>query len=122
MTHVNIDRQPDAVKNFFATLALTAEGSLVEMNGRAVVHLTPAKPIVVEPDESEWTPQSNHRRCDLVDKKFAGGLTSVEEAELAQLTAGLRRFVDRVAPVPLDEVRKLHQQLLEKAAPADSRA
>ncbi len=108
MRRINIDCHPEAVKNFFATLSLTAEGSLVEMNGRAVVHMTPPQFALPEPIQSEWTPQSNHRRCDLVDKKFAGGLTPVEEAELAQLTAGLRRFVDRVAPVPLDEVRKLH--------------
>jgi len=122
VTLVNIDRQPDAVKNFFATLALTPEGSLVEMNGRAVVHIIPATAAPAEPDTTEWTPQLNHRRCDLVDKKFAGGLTPVEEAELTRLTAGLRHFVDRVAPVPLDEVRKLHQQLLETAALADSQA
>ena len=115
MTHVNIDRHPDAVKNSFAMLALTAEGSLVEVNGRAVALTTPAKATIVD---SGWTPQSNHRRCDLVDKKFAGGLTPVEEDELGELTVGLRRFVDRVAPVPLDEVRKLHPQLLEKAPPA----
>src|SRR5437868_2939170 len=100
VTHVNIDRQPDAVKQFFATLTLTPEGSLVEMDGRAVAHVLPADPAAVGPDEAEWTPQLNHRRCDLVDKKFAGGLTPAEDAELARLTAGLRRFVDRIAPVP----------------------
>lgn len=122
VTHVNIDRQPDAVKKFFATLALTPEGSLLEMNGRPVAHVMPARATSAEPDETEWTPQLNHRRCDLVDKQFAGGLTPAEDAELARLTAGLRRFVGRVAPVPLDEVRNLHQQLLEKAALADSHA
>ena len=68
----------------------------------------------------EWTPADNHRRCDLIDKKFQTGLTLTEEAELATLTAGLRKFMDRVAPVPLDEVRRLHQRLLEKAAAASS--
>lgn len=122
VTHVNIDRQPDAVKNFFTSLSLTPEGSLVELNGRPVVRVMPAPPSSDEADETEWTPAMNHRRCDLVDKRLAGGLTPAEDVELARLTAGLRKFVNRVAPVPLDEVRKLHQQLLEKAAAAESQA
>jgi hypothetical protein len=39
-------------------------------------------------------------------------LTPAEEREL---TAGLRRFVDRVAPIPLEVVRRLHHEVLEKA-------
>jgi hypothetical protein len=119
MTHVNIDRQPEAVKQFFESLTLTPEGSVVEMNGRPMARMLPAE---AEPanGDGEWTPAKNHRRCDLVDKKYATGLTPAEETELATLTAGLRNFTDRVAPLPLDTVRRLHQELLEKAAGADS--
>ncbi|HEX3151131.1 MAG TPA: hypothetical protein VHR66_23830 [Gemmataceae bacterium] len=39
MTHVSIDRQPEAVKQFFESLALTSEGSVVEMNGRAMARM-----------------------------------------------------------------------------------
>jgi hypothetical protein len=46
-------------------------------------------------ETTDWTPELNHRRCDLIDKKFATGLTPAEEQELATLTAGLRRFVER---------------------------
>ena len=120
MTHVSIDRQPDAVKEFFTTLALTPEGSVVELHGRPVAHMLPADALTVEGDITDWTPQLNHRRCDLIDKKFSAGLTPAEETELARLTVALRQFVDRVAPVPLEEVRRLHQQLLEKAAAAVS--
>ena len=66
------------------------------------------------------TPADNHRRCDLIDKKYQSGLTPTEEMELATLTTGLRKFMDRVAPVSLDDVRRLHQGLLEKAAQAKS--
>jgi sulfur carrier protein ThiS len=38
MTHVSIDRQPKAVKEFFESLSLPPEGSVVEMNGRAVAN------------------------------------------------------------------------------------
>ena len=122
MTHVSIDRQPEAVKQFFAALALTPEGSVVEMNGRAVARLMPADAVPNGAETVEWTPEHNRRRCDLIDKKFGGGLKPAEEMELATLTAGMRRFVDRVAPVPLEDVRRLHQELLEKAAASDSRA
>ena len=66
--------------------------------------------------------EKNRRRCDLVDKKFATGLTAAEAAELDALTVGMRRYVDRVAPVPLDEVRRQHARLLEVAAAADPAA
>ena len=122
MTHLNIDRQPDAVRQFFASLALTPAGSVVEMNGRPVAHVLPADVPPAATDATEWTPQNNHRRCELIDKKFASGLTPGETTELTLLTAGLRTFIARVAPVPLDEVRRLHQELLEKAAKADSHA
>lgn len=122
MTHVSIDRQPEAVKQFFESLALTPEGSVVEMNGKPMARMLPAEASPVRTEADEWTPERNHRRCDLIDKKFAAGLTQAEETELATLTTGMRRFVDRVAPLPLDDVRRLHQELLEKAAASDSRA
>jgi hypothetical protein len=120
MSHVSIDRQPKAVKEFFESLSLPPEGSVVEMNGRAVARMLPVDAAPVS-ERIDWTPELNHRRCDLIDKKFAAGLTSAEEQELATLTAGLRRFVERVAPLPMEHVRQLHQELLEKAAAADSR-
>lgn len=120
MTLVNIDRQPEAVKQFFAALALDPEGSFVEMNGRRVAHLLPAEDWNTGQAEPEWSPQVNQRRCELIDRKFTARLVPSEESELVRLTIGLRRFVDRVAPVPLDEVRRLHQTLLECASDAKS--
>jgi hypothetical protein len=120
MTHVSIDPQPEAVKQFFESLALTPEGSVLEMNGRAMVRMLPAEGVLDANRTTEWTPALNERRCDLIGKKFTAGLTPAEEAELATLTAGMRQFIDRVAPVPLEEVRRLHQQLLEKAVDSDS--
>ena len=48
MTHVSIDRQPDAVKQFFASLDLAPEGSVVEMNGKplAADHGAPVRLVV----------------------------------------------------------------------------
>ena len=122
MTHVSIDRQPEAVKQFFESLALTPEGSVVEMNGRAMARMLPAEPNLNGSEPADWTSERNERRGELIDRKYATGLTPAEETELIALTAAMRRYVDRVVPIPLDYVRQLHKDLLEKAAASDSRA
>ena len=66
----------------------------------------------------EWTEANNQRRCELIDRKYEGSLTPAEEAELAVLQDGLQRYLDKVAPLPLDVARKLQQELLQKAARA----
>ena len=120
MAHLNIDLQPEAVKQFFESLVLAPEGSVVEMNGRPMARMLPAETDAATNGASEWTPADNHRRCELIDKKYQIGLTPAEETELATLKAGPRHFMDRVAPVPLDNVRTIHPQLLEKPVAAQS--
>jgi hypothetical protein len=64
----------------------------------------------------QWTDEKNRRRCELIDRKYDSGLDAAEEAELVLLQDEMQRHVDRVAPLPLDEARRLHQELLRKAA------
>lgn len=66
----------------------------------------------------QWTPDLNRRRVELIDRKYAGGLIPAEEAELAGLQSAMHRFMDAVAPLPIAGARKLHQELMEKAAQA----
>ena len=40
------------------------------------------------------------------------------DVELEALTRQLRRYVNKVAPLPLEATRKLHEELLAKAANA----
>lgn len=68
--------------------------------------------------EGEWSEDKNRRRSALLDRKYVCGLDPVEEAELALLQYALHRYIDQVAPLPLDAARSLHQQLLQKAAQA----
>jgi hypothetical protein len=68
-----------------------------------------------EQDE-EWTRKKNRRRCALIDRKYNHGLSPSEEAELALLQDAMYRCIDKVAPLPLDAARILHQDLLQKAA------
>ena len=67
-------------------------------------------------NEAGWTDEKNRRRCELIDRKYDHGLNSAEEAELALLQDALYCFIDQIAPLPLDEARSLHQELLLKGA------
>jgi hypothetical protein len=68
-----------------------------------------------------WTDVKNRRRAQLVDRQIAGTLTGDEEAELQLLQQYMRAYRDRVAPLPLEDTRQLHAQLMEKARQAQSR-
>jgi len=66
----------------------------------------------------DWSEDKNSRRYDLIDKKIAETLTAAEAEELEVLQAEMLRYRQRVAPLPLEDARKLHQELLAKAAAA----
>jgi hypothetical protein len=109
MTHVNLDAQPEVVRQFVLALSAYPEGAVVESAGRPVV-------CVVPPPRSngagaapgEWTEENNRRRGELLDRKYDQGLSPAEEAELAMLQEALHRYLDKVAPLPLEAARSLH--------------
>lgn len=61
----------------------------------------------------DWTDEKNQRRSDLIDREVAGTLTPSEKQELAMLQQAMLRHRDQLAPVPLDEARKLRDKLLK---------
>ncbi len=65
-------------------------------------------------DSDSWTDEKNSRRCYLVDKKIDDSLSDSEESELEELQREMLSFRRKRAPLPLDEVRALHQELLKK--------
>lgn len=65
-------------------------------------------------DSEGWTEQSNARRCQLIDRQIQDTITAEEAAELDQLQQSLRRYLDSVAPLPLDGARRLHAELLRR--------
>jgi hypothetical protein len=115
MTHVNLDGLDASLRQLVLTLAGDPAGSVLELGGRPVAWVVPA---VLSPSngDEEWTDAKNQRRCDLIDRKYAGSLTPAETVELAQLQEQMLRHRRRVAPLPLDEARRLYQELLNKAA------
>lgn len=64
--------------------------------------------------EENWTDEKEARRRELIDKDIAGTLTGEERTELALLDWQGNVHYDKIAPRPLEGVRRLHQQLLDK--------
>lgn len=116
MTHIDLNSQGEAVKQFFLSLPVDPEGAVVEVNGRAVARLVP----IADADNGEgaWTEATNSRRCFLIDREIDGTLTPEEAAELESLQQQMLRERQRLAPVPLEELRRFHQNLLVKAQQA----
>ena len=62
-----------------------------------------------------WTDDKNRCRAKLVDRQIAGTLTSDERVELESLQRQMRDYREKVAPLPLEDTRQLHGELMEKA-------
>lgn len=109
---IEIDQVEEPVKQFLEALDTDPDGSNIEMNDRRIYLLV--RPANGEPHSDEpWTDEKNCRRAALVDKQIKGALTPAETVELANLQEQLFRYRDRVAPLPIEYARRLHQQLLE---------
>ncbi|SRR6266545_4370058 len=65
-----------------------------------------------EVEHETWTEAKNQRRCDLIDRKYAGSLTPSEIRELARLQAEMLYHRQRVAPLPLEDAHRLYEELL----------
>jgi hypothetical protein len=117
MKHLSLDTQADAVKQFVLSLSADPDGSVLELDGRAVLQVLP---VTVRPNGAagDWTEAKNARRCELIDREIEGLLTADEASELTRLQQEMLRHRRRVAPLPLDDARRLHQQLLEQARAA----
>lgn len=114
MNHIALDKEAEAVKQFVLSLPVDANGSVLELHGRAVACVVP---IIEDPVEANgaWAEAKNARRCALIDKEIDGKLSPAEAVELHRLQRQMLAHRHKVAPLPLAEARKLHQELLEKA-------
>jgi hypothetical protein len=64
-------------------------------------------------NDGDWSDELNERRIELIDKDIQANITTGERAELAELQRKAVSYRDRVAPLPIEGARRLHQQLLE---------
>ena len=63
---------------------------------------------------AERSQTMNARRCALIDKEIDGTLTPAERVELELLQKQAVAYRDRVAPLPIEGARTLHQQLVAR--------
>jgi hypothetical protein len=79
--------------------------------------ITPVNAVATDTcrDGTAWNDLKNARRCALADREIEGTLLPNEAAELAVLQQQMLAERRRLAPVPLDDLRRLHQELLAKA-------
>jgi hypothetical protein len=61
-----------------------------------------------------WTEEENERRCELIDKDIEGTVTEPEKSELERLQERFHKYMDAIAPLPMDGARRIHRQLLAK--------
>lgn len=117
MKRIDLTSQEEAIKQFFLALPPDPEGSVVELNGRAVARITPVNAASADTRQggTAWNELKNARRCELVDREIEGTLLPDEAAELTVLQQQMLAERRRLAPVPLDDLRRLHQKLLAKA-------
>ena len=64
---------------------------------------------------ANWTEQKNARRCALIELEVDGMLSEEEAIELESLQGEMLRERQKLAPVPLADLRRLHQDLMTKA-------
>src|SRR5207253_3853745 len=100
MAHVDLDTQPELIRQFVLSLSAARDGTVLESAGRPVACVFP--PPSASGVDDEWTDEKNRRRGALLDRKYDQGLTPVEEAELTLLQDAMHRYIDKVAPLPLD--------------------
>lgn len=111
---IPLDEVKEPVKRFFKHLDVSDETSMVKVNGKNVyLVVRPA----AEPASSDepWTDKKNRRRYQLIENELARTITPIEIVELEELTQLMRQYRDRVAPMPLEHVRQLHDELMKLA-------
>jgi hypothetical protein len=91
--------------------------AVLKLNGQDFARVVPVGPETerAAPEQGEWTDAQNSRRCDLIDKEIEGTITRAEAQELHALQQAMLRYRRRVAPLPWEDARQLHQELLRKA-------
>ncbi len=68
----------------------------------------------------QWRPEFNARRYELIDKDLAGTISPEDAVELFQLEQSINAYASRVAPLPMGEVRRLYDELLQRVGKSTS--
>ena len=61
-----------------------------------------------------WNDKKNNRRCNLIDREIDNTITSFEKVELEYLQQEMLSWRNKVAPLPLEEVRIVYDNMKSK--------
>src|ERR1700722_4543159 len=117
MIEVDVDMREKSGLRFVLSLPTDPNASWLRVNGKMLFRVIPVLPSE-SPVEPEWTNERNARRFLLIDKEVRGDITAAEAIELEDLQDQLRRYRRQVAPLPLDETRRMLEELERKGAQA----
>jgi hypothetical protein len=115
MNRITWETIPEPTREFLRSITLPPDGAVIEQDGRPWFRLIAYPPQAPSGENADWQPSDNQRRCELIDREIAGTLTPDERLQLEELQQRLQRYVDRVAPLPMEPLRQLHQRLLDRA-------
>lgn len=68
------------------------------------------------PSILHWNEEKNQRRCQLIDNDVEGKITKEESKELENLQDEMLKYRQKVAPLPLEEIREVYQELKESVS------
>jgi hypothetical protein len=113
MPVISLDDEPEAVRAFVRRLSSDRSDTVLTLRGRTVAWvIQPPKRVSRLPKTGEWTDKLARRRSALIDKEVGRTITDAERVELDDLTARMRRYVNKVAPIPVAGAERLLEELL----------
>jgi hypothetical protein len=72
VTTIRWETIPEPTRQFIRSLALSADGAVIEADGRPSYRLIAYPKATPDTPDPEWTSADNDRRCDLIDKDLDG--------------------------------------------------
>jgi hypothetical protein len=113
MPTIALDEEPKAVRDFVRRLRHDRSETVLTLKGRTVARvIQPPRQMSRLPKKGEWTIKLSRRRVALIHKEIEGKITPAEQIELEDLTARMRRYIKKVAPIPIEGAERLLANLL----------
>jgi hypothetical protein len=95
---IELNKQPEVIKQFLQSLAVDPEGVLLESNGQPLARVVPIPPSKPSKSSSLWSSDQEDRREFLIDRELEGSLTPEETEELKVLQRQMNEYLHRLDP------------------------
>jgi antitoxin (DNA-binding transcriptional repressor) of toxin-antitoxin stability system len=95
---IELNKQPEVIKQFLQSLAVDPEGVLLESNGQPLARVVPIPSSRPTKSGSLWSSDQEDRREFLIDRELEGSLTPEETEELKVLQRQMNEYLHRLDP------------------------